>query len=177
MLSSRLFPPFSVLFSRWYVDRRLLRVRICKFVTHPDGKKAICQWQTNWYRFSEIIIRVYPLHPRRWYIIWLFFVEVSINTRRSQNLKDGHLTNAKNQILIISENCMGRHLQNGSPCETIMFKLDAYRRKINLSAYSINADTSQTISIKLKRKVELEASLSISECKTKKSVKSSKIPF
>ena len=37
-------------------------------------------------------------------------MEVSINTRRSQNLKDGHLTNAKNQILIISENCMGRHL-------------------------------------------------------------------
>ena len=112
MLSSRLFPLFpcfSVVDTR-SVDRRLLRVRICKFVTHPDGNKAICQWQTNWYRFSEIIIRVYPLYPRRWYIIWLFFVEVSINTRRSQNLKDGHLTNAKNQILVISENCMGRHL-------------------------------------------------------------------
>ena len=30
--------------------------------------------------------------------------------------------------------------KNGIPCETTMFKLDTFRRKINFSAYSIYAD-------------------------------------
>ena len=32
------------------VERTVDRVRICKFVTHSDVNKSICQRQSNWYR-------------------------------------------------------------------------------------------------------------------------------
>ena len=58
-----------------------------------------------------------------------------------------------------------------------MFKLDAYRRKINSFAYSINADTSQTISIKLKRRLSQKRHYQFQSVRPRKVLKAAKYLF